>query len=127
MGPDISTKSIVTSKKYAKGLSLIHFSLSGALNNEALLPQSRNIPYAWPVAILRIMSDKIAMISSFDIRELYRESFSCQNLNQLLLRSSQIQLLKASKQVLCPAVDLRVYKIDGLTKILIRKHVSLSL
>ncbi|MFZ0253423.1 MAG: hypothetical protein WAL28_06460, partial [Nitrososphaeraceae archaeon] len=72
MGPDISTKSIVTYKKYPKGLSLIHFSLSGALNNEALLPQSRNIPYAWPVAIFRIMSDKIAMISSFDIRELYR-------------------------------------------------------
>jgi len=72
MGPDISTKSIVTSKKYPKGLSLIHFSLSGALNNEALLPQSRNTPYAWWVAIFRIMSDKIAMISSFDIRELYR-------------------------------------------------------
>ena len=72
MGPDISTKSIVTSKKYPKALSLIHFSLSGALNNEVLLPQSRNIPYAWRVAIFRIMSDKIAMISSFDIRVLYR-------------------------------------------------------
>jgi hypothetical protein len=72
MGPDISAKSIVTSKNYYKALSLIHFSLSGALNNEALLPQSRNIPYAWRVAIFRIMSDKIAMISSFDIRLLYR-------------------------------------------------------
>jgi hypothetical protein len=40
----LATKSIVTSKKYHKALSLIHFSLSGALNNEALLPQSRNIP-----------------------------------------------------------------------------------
>jgi hypothetical protein len=64
-------KSTGTSKKYPKALSLIHFSLSDALNNEALLPQSRNIPCAWRVAIFRIMSDKIAMISSFDIRELY--------------------------------------------------------
>ena len=68
----LATKSMVTCKKYHKALSLIHFSLSDALNNEALLPQSRNIPYAWQVAIFRIMSDKIAMISSFDIRLLYR-------------------------------------------------------
>ena len=68
----LATKSIVISKKYHKALSLIHFSLSDALNNEALLSQSRNIPYAWRVAIFRIMSDKIARISSFDIRLLYR-------------------------------------------------------
>ena len=72
MHPDFSTKSIVTPKKYPKALLLIHFSLSDVLNNEGLLPQSRNIPYVWRVAIFRIMSDNIAMISSFDIRVLYR-------------------------------------------------------